>query len=218
MAGLFVTGSGTGVGKTFVTAALCRRLNAAGRPVRALKPVISGWAEQPPEESDTGLLLAAQGRAVDDATIAAVSPWRFAAPLSPDMAAAVENRGINYDELVGFCREAIENMGEDEILLIEGVGGVMVPLSDDKTILDWMADLALPALLVCGSYLGSLSHTLTAALTLTSRGVPLKAMIVSESEDATVTLDGTVAALARHLPGTRIVALPRGGGLPDDLV
>ena len=87
---VFVAGAGTEIGKTYVTAALTRRLRALGRGVRTLKPLASGV---PPldaadfAESDTGRLLAAQGLATTPETVAACSPWRFTAPLSPDLAA-----------------------------------------------------------------------------------------------------------------------------------
>ena len=79
-----------------------------------------------------------------------MSPWRFAAPLSPDMAASRERRSIPFDALVAHCRAASERRG---VTLIEGIGGVMTPLDAEHTVLDWIAALGAPALLVVGSYL-----------------------------------------------------------------
>lgn len=207
MTAVFVTASGTGVGKTFVTRALVAELTAAHRPVRALKPIASGFDAANPEGSDSYLLLQAQGLAVTPQNLDAVSPWRFAAPLSPDMAAAREDRSIPFDDLVAHCRAVSDN---DGVTLIEGVGGVMVPLDSKHTVLDWIAALGAPALLVVGSYLGTLSHSLTAAAALHQRGVPLLGVVVSESEAQPVPAEETAATLARFLAGTRVRVLRRG--------
>lgn len=211
MTALFVTGAGTGIGKTFVTVVLCRQLRAQGRRVVALKPVISGVDDCAPQESDTGLLLEAQGLPMTADEIARVSPWRFAAPLAPNMAARREGRDLDIDALIGFCRERVTE--SDAIVLIEGVGGVMVPLTDRETVLDWIAALKIPAVLVTGSYLGSLSHGLTAAHALSTRDVPIAGVVVSESVDSPVPLADTTAAFAQLLGGVRVVPLPR---LPAD--
>jgi dethiobiotin synthetase len=207
MNAVFVTSSGTEVGKTFVATGLVRELRARGVAVDALKPVISGWDESRIEDSDTGRLLRALGRPVDVDGIQDVSPWRFAAPLSPDMAAAREQRRVDWDELLRLCQARVERGSP---LLVEGIGGVMVPLDDTHTVLDWIASLRLPTLLVVGSYLGSLSHTLTAAAALLSRDV-VTHLVISESETSPVSLDETAATLARHLPGMGIWSVPRGG-------
>ena len=207
---LFVTAAGTEIGKTLVTAALVHQLRQAGRPARALKPVISGLDEVSPEESDSGQLLAALGRPVDTAAIAEISPWRFGAPLSPHMAAAEEGREIGFDALVGFCRAAVgASAAAGEHLLIEGVGGVMVPLTARETVLDWIAALGLPAVLVGGSYLGALSHILTAARALQSDGVGIAAVVISESAEDDVGLVPTAETIRAFLPECRVFPLPR---------
>jgi dethiobiotin synthetase len=207
MTRLFVTASGTGVGKTFVTALLCRQLRAQGHSVVALKPVISGFDPGQPGDSDTFQLLAAQGLAPTPGNIERVSPWRFAAPLSPDMAAAREGRAIAPDALASWCRQRIG--GLEDAVLIEGVGGVMVPLNDRFTVLDWLAALGIPALLVTGSYLGTLSHTLTALAAAQGRGVPLAGVVVSESLDQPAPLAETVATLRRFAGAVPVIPLPR---------
>ncbi len=214
---LFVTGSGTEVGKTVVAALLCRQLAAKGLGVNAVKPVISGYDDDHPEDSDTGILLDAIGRPVTAETIEAVSPWRFRAPLSPDMAARREGRTVPFEDVVAFCNAC--RAGPGDVLLIEGLGGVMVPLTERLTVLDWMAVLGAPALLVTGSALGTLSHTLTAAHALMARGIALAGVVVSESEENPVPLAETVDTLARFLTPVPVTALPRlgPGTAPPDL-
>lgn len=211
MTTVFVTSSGTGVGKTFVTRQLVGELRAAGRAVRALKPVASGFDAASADDSDTALLLRAQGLAPAPANLDAVSPWRFAAPLSPDMAAAREGRALPFDALVAYCRNAGAQTG---VTLVEGIGGVMVPLDERRTVLDWIAALEAPALLVVGSYLGTLSHSLTAAAALRNRGVPLLGIVVSESLEQPAPADETAATLQRFTEGTPVVVLPRERTVP----
>jgi len=205
MSALFVTATGTDVGKTFVMTKLVAELRAARRSVRALKPIASGFDAADVAASDAGVLLDALGLAPTPANLDAVSPWRFAAPLSPDMAAARENRAIPFAEVVEFCRAP----RAADVTLIEGIGGVMVPLDAEHTVLDWIAELGAPVLLVAGSYLGTLSHTLTAVAALRARGCQLAAVIVSESATQPVPLHDTVAALRRFVRPVEVAGLAR---------
>ncbi len=195
MSTIFVTASGTEIGKTFVTCALIHQLREQDYGVRALKPVATGVTSDTLITSDSGILLSAMGQPIDAGQVASVSPWRFREPLSPDMAAEREGRSIPFDELVAFCRE---DAGED-VTLIEGIGGVMVPLDRRHTVLDWITALAAPALLVTGSYLGTLSHTLTAAGMLRARNVEIAGIIVNESETQPVAAEETADVLARFV-------------------
>ncbi|MEJ1974981.1 MAG: dethiobiotin synthase [Acetobacteraceae bacterium] len=205
MSAVFITGTGTDIGKTFIAAGLIRALRRAGRPVQALKPVLSGYDPAAAASSDPGLLLAALGRPVTPETVAAIAPWRFQAPLSPDMAARREGRMVDFDAVLGFCRQV---MTQEGVLLIEGVGGIMVPLDERRTVLDWMQALGLPVILVCGSYLGSISHTLTAVDVLVRRRLSLTALVVNETAGSTVDLQETAETLARFAGPQRILALP----------
>ncbi len=211
MTALFVTATGTDIGKTFVTAGLIRALTRAGRTVDAAKPVISGFSMETVAASDTGALLAAMGRTLSADEIGGISPWRFTAPLSPDMAAEAEGKAIDFDAVVADSRRRIAATAD--VLLIEGVGGIMVPLDDRRTVLDWMETLALPVLLVAGSYLGTISHTLSAVDVLTRRGLKIAALVVSETEGSTVGMEPTIATLRRFVPADiDILALPRLNG------
>ena len=212
MPGLFITGTGTDVGKTYVTAALVRTLIAEGRAVDVLKPVVSGFDPEAPQGSDPAVLLEALGRPWSQAALERMSPWRFAAPLSPPLAARLEGAALEADAVIGLCRNRLAKAG-DTLLLIEGAGGVMSPLDDNRTMLDLAAALGLPTLLVAGSYLGTLSHTLTARLALASAGVDLAAIVVSESLGAPPLAD-TLQALAAFAAPTPIIALPRDSAWP----
>jgi dethiobiotin synthetase len=207
VAAYFVTSTGTDVGKTFLTAGLIRNLRAANQAVNALKPVVSGYDPSVVETSDPAVLLAALGRPVAADEVERIAPWRFRAPLSPDLAAAREGRNVAFDELIAFSRAAIK--ATNGILFIEGVGGIMVPLNGTRTVLDWMAALDIPLLLVVGGYLGTISHTLTALDVLGQRKLSIAAIVVSESERNPVELEDTVASIARFSGGVEVIGLPR---------
>jgi dethiobiotin synthetase len=203
----FVTSTGTDIGKTFVTAGLIRHLRGAGAVVDALKPVVSGYDSSVVETSDPAVLLKALGRPVSAEEIARVAPWRFRAPLSPDLAAAREARTIDFAELVAFSRRAVDKTSGT--LFIEGVGGIMVPIDADRTVLDWMAALRIPLVLVVGGYLGTISHTLTAIDVLAVHKLAVLAIVVCESERNPVELADTVTSIERFSNGVRVVGLPR---------
>lgn len=207
MSAYFVTGTGTEIGKTYVTAGLIRHLRARREPVGALKPVASGFNMAEAEASDPGILLRASGEGVAPQSIARISPWRFSAPLSPDMAAMREGRTIPYQRLIDFCREEIASA--PGTLFIEGVGGVMVPLDAEHTVLDWIAALRTPVILVAGNYLGAISHTLTALDALARRDVALSAIAINETAGASVSCQDTAESITRFAPDCPIRILSR---------
>ncbi len=208
MTSLFVSGSGTNVGKTFVTTILLNEIRQAGIACTAVKPVISGFDDDGPGESDTALILEALGRDVTRNSIDEISPWRFREPISPDMAAAHEGRALDIQEIARFCDA---NGALNSIRIIEGVGGVMVPLTEQATILDLMVEVAAPVLLVAGSYLGTLSHTLTALHAVQNRGLTVAGVVISESLESPVPLSETQATLSRFAGKVPVVTLPRDG-------
>jgi len=204
MTSLFVTGTGTDIGKTY----LCCQLIRAWRSnvtLRCIKPVVTGFDAADAEASDIAQLLGAQEIAVDSIGIEATSPWRYRTAISADMAADREDRALPFEELVAFSRPP-SGVG---LNLIEGIGGVMAPLTGSHTVLDWIASLDTSVLLVTGSYLGSLSHTLTAIDVLSRRDRRPLTVVISESLDGPVPTEETAASLARHLSNLPIEILPR---------
>ena len=212
MSAIFITATGTDVGKTFVAAALIRHLRQMGHEVDAIKPVVSGFDPAQAASSDPGILIEALGLPLTADEIDRISPWRFRAPLSPDLAASLEGRRIDVDQVVAYCQSAVAQ--RRDVLLIEGIGGIMVPLDEERTILDVMMALRLPLILVTGSYLGAISHTLTALDSLFQRDMNVLAVIVSETPGSTVPLDDVVATIGRF--AEPVIGLPRSRGRPGD--
>jgi dethiobiotin synthetase len=211
MPGLFVTAIGTDVGKTFVACALIAAARRRGMPVRAYKPVVTGLDPGDAAAarlSDPGRLLAALGEPCDPDRIAAIAPWRFRDPVSPDIAAAREGSAIDVEAVIAFVREAARRATPDSLVVVEGIGGALVPLGDAETIGDVIEAAGLPVLLVSATYLGSLSHTLTACESLAARDVDVRALAVSESPGAPVTLAEACAVIERYVRAP-VIPFPR---------
>ena len=206
---IFVTSSGTEIGKTYVSAMLTRELKA-----RAIKPLVSGFDEETFAESDPAALLAAMGKEVRFENAGLISRWRFRAALSPDMAARREGREIDFHELVYECVEAAR---KHDPLIIEGVGGLMVPLDTHHTMLDWMkavaAEVGLAPVLVVGAYLGTISHTLTTLAVMQAEGLTPRAIVVSEREPGPVPAQETAETIARFTGNVPVRVVPRGGAV-----
>jgi dethiobiotin synthetase len=207
MTAVFVTATGTDVGKTFVACGMITQLRARGLAVDAIKPIVTGFDAHTVHMSDTGRLLAALGRVLTPQQIAQVSPFRLRAPLSPDMAARIEGASIDFKALSAFCRDAIGR--HRDALIIEGIGGIMVPLDERHTVLNWMIELALPAILVAGSYVGTLSHTLSALDVLERNELKVAAVVVSETAGSPATLADTADTIRRFAANVEVFALPR---------
>jgi dethiobiotin synthetase len=196
-----IAGAGTDIGKTYVTCGLIRALRAAGRAVNALKPVVSGYESA--AGSDPALLLDALGTPVSEETIAAIAPWRYAAPLALNLAARAEGKRVDYEAILSASRDAMRQA--PDTLLIESAGGIMSPLSDNETVLDLITDLDAPAIIV-----GGISHTLTAIVAAQARGVRVAAAPISESADDNVGLAITVKSLKQFAPDIAFVGIARG--------
>ncbi|WP_421737643.1 dethiobiotin synthase [Caulobacter sp.] len=180
MKSLFVAGTGTDIGKTHVACALLRSALAEGLTVDAFKPVVSGFDPDDAAASDPARLAEALG---EPDALTRISPRRYRAPLAANLAARLEGQTLLLTDLVADCQARLGRENRD-LLLIEGAGGVMSPLTDDATNLDLMVALGLPVLLVAGSYLGTVSHVLTALEVIRSRNLTVAAIVMSESLDA----------------------------------
>jgi dethiobiotin synthetase len=168
--GLFVTGTGTGVGKTIVSAALLAAMRAAGEPVRAYKPAVTGLAEPAGEwPPDHELLASAAGMRPEQ-----VAPLRFLPAVSPHLAAALAGRPIDPATLIARARAE-----SSRTLIVEGVGGLLVPLANDFTVRDLAVALALPIAIAAAPGLGTINHTLLTIEAARSAGLDVAAVVLT---------------------------------------
>ena len=180
MKGVFITGTDTGVGKTYFTALLVRSLRQQGLPAIALKPVASG------DRSDATTLSTAMGGALP---IPKINPVHFAAPLAPYAAGLRENRPFPWDLLRSHWQEMTSSRSGP--FLVEGVGGWRVPMDSTRSVREWARELGLPVLVVCRATLGTLNHTLLTVDSIRDAGLSIPGIIMNfhgaPEDDATRT-------------------------------
>lgn len=190
---LFITGTGTDIGKTHVLCELIRAWRSSGRRMRVLKPVISGFDQSALNETDTIRLMRANGEPLTGEGVQAVSPWRFRAPLSPDLAARKERRELALERIVSWC---LDHIDREIPTVIEGAGGVMSPIASDGLNLDLIRELDARPVLVAGSYLGTISHTLTALRVLDGRCT----VILNDHPQSDTPIAETARSMSRFAP------------------
>lgn len=174
--GYFITGTDTGVGKTLAAAAVLARLRESGLDAVPCKAVQTGCTADEPNP-DLDLCLRLNGLTAEPE----MAPYRFALPASPHLAAAREGRRIDLDTLVATIRRL---RGRHDAVVVEGAGGVLVPLDDEATMLDLMVALALPVLLVARPGLGTLNHTLLSVAQLRGAGLTVAGILFSDADGA----------------------------------
>ena len=205
---IFITSTGTNIGKTYLTNLLIKRALKLNYKINAIKPIISGFNIAKLEETDSGIILKALS--MDKSRIDEISPWRFKDPLSPDMAAKLAKKEINFKEIINYCNSYIKSKKDDDILLIEGVGGTMVPINSKYTILDLIKKLNIPIILTIGSYLGSISHTLNSYEVLIKNNVNINSIILNQSNENDVGIELTKSSLLNYIKTIPIYSINRG--------
>ena len=195
IAPVFVTATGTDAGKTHILCALLRTACARGLTPTVLKPVHSGFDPENVDASDSARLLRALGRDVTPEAVDAVTPFRFTAPLSPDMAAAREGVSLAYADIVAACTQAMRD--HTEPVFIEGAGGVMSPIAQDGLNLDLICALGARPILVCGAYLGAISHTLSAVAAMRARGAAPALVLINAYPPGPILPEEMAHTLAR---------------------
>jgi dethiobiotin synthetase len=199
--GLFVTGTGTGVGKTVVAAAIANSLAGSGRRVAVFKPAVTGLAE--PGEADHELLRRASGSAQSDEQIA---PYRFDSPCSPHLAAELTGERIEPRRLLATARRA---EAAAEVLVCEGVGGLMVPLGPNYLVRDLARDLGLPLVIAAPPSLGTINHTLLTLEAARSAGLDPLCVVLSPWPDEPNPVERSNRETLEALSGTAVAVLPQ---------
>ncbi len=213
---LGVTGTDTGIGKTVVSCALAARARQLGLRVSAMKPIESGVVERRVSESglasDADRLRAACGSTLP---MSVVRPYVLEEPLAPMIAAA--RAGVQID--IAVLDAALAQVEQDaDVVLVEGAGGLLVPIDLRVSYLDLFARWQLPLLLVAGNKLGVLNHVLLTVRAAETAGVPVRAIVLTSlsDRDATVAETTNFDALVTLLPHYTVLRLPW-VDRPDDL-
>ena len=193
MRGVFVTGTDTGVGKTVLTAGIALALRARGHSVGVVKPVQSGALARD-EQGDAALLKRWTAVAESEEEIA---PFAFAAPLAPLVAAELEGRSLDRDEVVERVRAVARRY---EAVVVEGAGGLLAPLGDDWTVADLAAALGLPVLVVARAGLGTVNHAALTVLAVRQLGLVPVGVVLNGSEDASTPTNARLIERVADVP------------------
>lgn len=199
--GLFVTGTGTNVGKSVVAAVLARAAARAGESVGVFKPAVSGLDDG--GESDHALLRRAAGSDQSDGEIA---PYRYGPPVSPHLGAEIEGEEIEPQVLLAAASAA--RAGRD-YLVCEGVGGILVPLAPGYLVRNLAADLALPLVIVASPGLGTINHTLLTIEAAWTAELEIRAVVLTPWPKRPTRVHRSNRETIAELGGAEVVALPR---------
>ena len=200
-AGVFVTGTGTGVGKTVVAAVLAQTLLAAGKTVAVFKPAVTGLDEEP-APADHELLRLAAGSAQSDEEIA---PYRYGPPASPHLAASMAGEEIESARLLETARAAATSA---DMLVCEGVGGLLVPLAGHYLVRDLAVDLGYPLVVAAAPGLGTINHTLLTLEAARSAGLEVATVVLTPWPAAPSEIEESNRATIASLGRVEVQTLP----------
>lgn len=214
--GIFIAGTDTGVGKTYIAAGIAGELRSRGIDVGVMKPAETGCRTRSGRLVPVDAARLMQSAGVRD-SLALVNPYRFRKPLAPSVAAAMEGRSIRIEGIV----KAYQTLAaRHDCMIVEGAGGVMVPLRDGYLFLDLMKRLGLPVVIVARPGLGTINHTLLTIEALSKKRVPVSGIVINYADrgkpgDA----ERTSPAVIEKLSGVPVIAImPHGASNFRNLV
>lgn len=198
MAGLFITGTDTGVGKTVVSCALARGLRGAGIDVGVMKPVETGVSASGPEDARALMRAAAVSDELD-----LVCPLRYAMPAAPEAAAIAAGSGPASTDRIARAFSTLSD--RHDFMLVEGAGGILVPFDEKTTMADLAIRLELPLLIVARASLGTINHTLLTLEACASRGLDVLGVVVSHPTGVLSEADVQNLEVLKRALGDRLI-------------
>ncbi len=213
--GIFITGTDTGVGKTYVAAGIAAHLKRISVDVGVMKPVETGCGARRGRliPGDTVRLMKSAG--VRDA-LALVNPYRFRKPLAPSVAAELEGRKIAPDRIVRSYRVLSQRHG---FMIVEGAGGIMVPLRRKYTYLDLARAIGLPVIVVARPSLGTINHTLLTITALREKGLEIAGIVINYAQERRAgPAEKTNPSVIEEISGVRILGIVSYGSSEFDAI
>lgn len=196
---IFITGTDTGVGKTVLTAMLLAHLRATGRRANAIKPFCSGG------RADAELLYELQD---GELTLDQINPFHFPEPLAPLVAARLHKREIGLKEAAGHIERLFSKATPEHFLLVEGVGGLMVPLGEGYGVLDLIQQFRCEVIVVALNKLGVINHSLLTVRTLREAGLEQVRMVLMDPGSQDASRASNPAILSEMLGALTVQTIP----------
>ena len=188
----FITSTGTNIGKTYCAVEIIKALIKKKIEVNPFKPILSGFNFRKIEESDSYKILRTIKKDIDIKDIKSITPWLFNNAMAPSLAAEKENKNLDYNQVFNWCLDKINyKNNKNSINIIEGAGGILVPIEKEKTIFDLIVDLRIPVILVVGNYLGSVSHTLSVIKNIQISKINIINIIINQNNNCDLDIDDT---------------------------
>ena len=205
MRGLFVTGTGTGVGKTVLSAALLAAIAATGEQVRAYKPVVTGLDDPPGEwPPDHELLARVAGMTPEE-----VAPLCYGPAVSPHLAAELAGEHVDPERIAAAAASALRSAeAQGAVLIVEGVGGLLVPLTEGFTVRDLAARLGLPLVIAASPGLGAINHTLLTLEATRAAGLEVRAVVLTPWPESPDAMEESNRATIARLGDVEVATLP----------
>jgi dethiobiotin synthetase len=202
--GIFITGTDTGVGKTYIATGIAKTLRSEGIDVGVMKPAETGcrprFGKLMPSDADA-LVRAA---AVRD-SLSLVNPYRFQAPVAPSVAAELERKRIDPEKILRSFRTLSHR---HQFMIVEGAGGIMAPLARGYLFLDLAEVLGLPVVIIARPGLGTINHSLLTIEALRSRGLTIAGVVINDGQGGRKGLaEATSPAVIQNLSGVPIIGI-----------
>ena len=200
--GIFITGTDTGVGKTYIATGIAKALRSTGIDVGVMKPAETGCSVR------SGKLLPADAQALVQAAavrdpLSLVNPYRFRAPVAPSVAAQMERKTIDPEKILRSFRTLSQR---HRFMIVEGAGGIMVPLAGGYLFLDLAEAMGLPVVIVARPGLGTINHTLLTIEALRTRGLMIAGVVINDGQGGRKGLaEATSPAVIQDLSGVPII-------------
>ncbi len=202
--GLFVTATDTDIGKTLITGALARLWHEAGQKVAAFKPIATGCHLRDDElvsEDAEFLAYCLEGYPANEV----ICPVRYQLPLSPRAAEEAEGKPIDWSVIQQSYADLVHH---HDLVLVEGIGGILVPLSPGYTVLDMIVDMGLPVLVVARAGLGTLNHTALTVAACRTAGVAIQGIVLNRSTpEAAAPAEVSNVRILREMTGLSNIAV-----------
>ncbi len=202
--GLFITGTDTGIGKTFVTGVMVLGLTKCGVDTGIMKPVETGCPYLDGVIHPVDATFLQEAADVKD-ELDLINPFRFKTPVAPSIAARIEGKDVDFDVI---ARSYTILSTRHEIVLVEGVGGLLVPLSGSKTVADLVVALDLPAVLVAGCELGTINHTLLSLRCAEESGIEVAGIVFNRNSPESEEQEGFMEEIGRFTTVPAIGTVP----------
>jgi dethiobiotin synthetase len=200
--GIFITGTDTGVGKTYVATGIAKALRSAGIEVGVMKPAETGCRVHSGKllPSDAEALI--QAASVRD-SLSLVNPFRFRAPVAPSVAAQLDRKTIDPEKILRSFKTLSQR---HRFMIVEGAGGLMVPLAEGYLFLDLAEAMNLPVVIVARPGLGTINHTLLTIEALRTRGLTVAGVVINDSQGGKKGLaEATSPEVIQNLSGVPII-------------